>query len=183
MSSSSPKTITRMADEGLLITLSAVRMSVKNSIIVTALRDNVNFAEADYVSIARAELIKLSKRSVHDAERVEKQRKRLTKFKGTYSYDDDTRQDVKLLAKRRKVYEQLAVALLDVSESDEAVLEIVAGAQSDAAAEIVSALSARFVEQAQVANEPDYDERRLERMKDLVAIDLAILQDSHSPRY
>ena len=183
MNASSPKTISRMSDEGLLITLSAVQMSVKNSIIVTALRDHVNFAEADYASITRAELIKLSKRNVLDAQRVEKQRKQLTKFKGTYSYDDDTRQDVKLFAKRRKVYEHLAATLLEVADSDERVQEIVEGAQSDAAAEIVGALSARLVEQALVANEPDYPERRLERMKDLVAIDLAILQDARAPQY
>lgn len=173
----------RMSEEGLLITLSAVRMSVKNSIIVTALRDQVNFAEADYASVARAELHKLSKRSLHDAERVEKQRKRLTKFKGTYSYDDDTRQDVKLLARRRKGYEQLALSLEEVAASDERVAEIVAGAQSDAAAEIVGALSSRLVEQALVANEPDYQTKRIDRMKDLITIDLALLADANTPEY
>ena len=173
----------RMSEEGLLITLSAVRMSVKNSIIVKALRDNVNFAEADYADIARKELHKLSKRSLHDAERVEKRRKQLTKFKGTYSYDDDTRQDVKLLARRRKGYEQLAASLNDVAGSDERVAEIVTGAQSDAAAEIVGALSMRLVEQTRVASEPDYDEKREGRIQDLIAIDLALLKDSTSPDY
>ncbi len=182
MAASSPSTA-RMSEEGLLITLSAVRMMVKNSIIVRALRDNVNFAEADYEAIARAELLKLSKRSEHDAERVEKQRKRLTKFKGTYSYDDDTRQDVKLLAKRRKVYEQLSLSLAEVAESDTHVNEIVSGAQSDAASEIVGALSARLVEQEQLANDPDYRNKRVERMKDLIAIDLALLQDAQAPEY
>jgi flagellar motility protein MotE (MotC chaperone) len=173
----------RMTEEGLLITLSAVRMSVKNSIIVRALRDNVNFADADYSEFARQELNKLIKRSLNDAERVENQRKRLTKFRGTYSYDEDTRQDVKLLAKRRKVYEQLAVSLKEAAASHERVAEIVAGAQSDAAAEIVGALSTRLVEQAQVANEPDYATNRVARMRDLVSIDLALLKDSTAPEY
>ena len=173
----------RMTEEGLMITLSAVRMSVKNSIIVKALRDQINFSDVDYAAIARAELIKLSQRNLHDAERVDKQRKRLTKFKGTYSYDDDTRQDVKLLARRRKVYEHLAAALLEVAESTERVKEIVEGAQSDATAEIVEALSARFVEQALVALEPDYAQKRAQRMSDLVAIDIALLQDSILPTY
>ena len=172
-----------MSEEGLLITLSAVRMSVKNSIIVTALRDNVNFAEADYASVARAELEKLSKRSIHDAERVEKQRKRLTKFKGTYSYDEDTRQDVKLLACRRKVYEQLAASLEEVATNEDRVADIVAGAQSDAAAEIVGALSTRLVEQALVAREPDYKKKREKRMSDLITIDLALLRASNTPEY
>ncbi len=174
---------TRMTEEGLLITLSAVRMSVKNSIIVTAIRDQVNYLEADYESIARAELVKLSARSVQDAERVEKQRKRLTKFKGTYSYDDDTRQDVKLLAKRRKVYEQLAASLMEVAEDSDRVSDIVAGARSDAAAELVGALSLRLVEQAQVALEPDYGAKRESRIRDLVTIDLALLQDAQAPEY
>lgn len=182
MATSSPST-TRMSEEGLLITLSAVRMTVKNSIIVTAIRDRVNFSDVDYQAIARAELLKLSKRSGHDAERVEKQRTRLKKFKGTYSYDEDTRQDVKLLAKRRKVYEQLAILLAEVAQSDERVSEIVSGAQSDAASEIVGALTARLVEQERLANDPDYVRKRGERMKDLIAIDLALLQDAQSPEY
>ena len=172
-----------MSDEGLLITLSAVRMSVKNSIIVKAMRDHVNFVEADYASIARAELLKLSKRNTHDAERVEKQRKRLTKFRGSYSYDDDTRQDIKLLGRRRKVYEQLATALNEVAANDERVAEIVSGAQSDAAAEIVGAFSTRLVEQARVANEPDYEKKRAHRIKELITIDLALLKDSSTPEY
>jgi len=172
-----------MSEEGLLITLSAVRMTVKNSIIVTAMRDRVNFSDVDYQAIARVELLKLSKRSEHDAERVEKQRKRLQKFKGTYSYDDDTRQDVKLLAKRRKVYEHLAISLTEVAQSDKRVNEIVAGAQSDAASEIVGALSTRLVEQEQLASDPEYVRKRGERMKDLIAIDLALLQNAQSPEY
>lgn len=173
----------RMSEEGLLITLSAVRMSVKNSIIVKAIRDQVNFAEADYGAITRAELLKLSKRSIHDAERVEKQRKRLMKFKGTYSYDEDTRQDVKLLARRRKVYEQLAAALIEVSESEERVAHIVVEAQRDAAAELVGSVSAKLIAQAQVAEEPDYEKKRTDRMRDLVDIDLAILKDVTSSQY
>jgi hypothetical protein len=181
--SGTASTITRMSEEGLLITLSAVRMSVKNAIIVKALRERANFSDVDYTAIARAELIALSKRSIHDAERVEKQRKRLAKFKGTYSYDDDMRQDVKLLSQRRKVYHQLAASLLEVSDDEERISEIVTGAQMDATAEIVGALSARFVEQAKLAEDPEYQTKRLDRMRDLVAIDLALLADSVTPTY
>ncbi len=179
----SSSTTGRMSEEGLLITLSAVRMSLKNSIIVTAIRDGINFAEADYSAIAVSELLKLSKRSHQDAERVEKQRKQLTKFKGTYSYDEDTRQDVKLLARRRKVYEQLEVALRAVAEDELRVATLVSEAQDDATAELVGSVAARLVAQALVAQEPDYEKKRVKRMQDLVNIDLALLQDVSSPEY
>ena len=70
-----------------------------------------------------------------------------------------------------------------MAESDTHVNEIVSGAQSDAASEIVGALSARLVEQEQLANDPDYRNKRVERMKDLIAIDLALLQDAQAPEY
>lgn len=165
-----------MADEGLLITLSAVRMAVKNSIIVTALRENVNFAEADYAAIARIELRALGKRNTHDAERVEKQRKRLSKSKWTMSFSEDSRQDIVLLAKRRKVYERLAEALEAVAEDEVKVAELVASAQADAGAELGAAVTARLIAQAKVPDEPDYKEKREDRMRDLVNIDLAMLK-------
>jgi hypothetical protein len=168
--------IGRMADEGLLITLSAVRMAVKNSIIVTALREKVNFAEADYAAIARTELRALSKRNTLDAERVERQRKRLSKTKWSLSFSDDSRQDIVLLAKRRKVYERLAEALAAVAEDEEQVTELVAAAQGDAGAELGAAVSARLIDQAKVPTEPDYQEKREDRMRDLVNIDLAMLK-------
>lgn len=168
--------ISRMADEGLLITLSAVRMAVKNSIIVTALRENVNFAEADYAAIVRAELAALSKRNIHDAERVEKQRKKLSKSKWSLSFSDDSRQDIVLLARRRKVYERLAAALDAVAEDEEKVAELVASAQKDAGAELGAAVAARLIAQAKVPTEPDYQAKREERMRDLVNIDLAMLK-------
>jgi hypothetical protein len=164
-----------MADEGLLITLSAVRMAVKNSIIVTALRENVNFAEADYAAIARIELRALSKRNTHDAERVERQRKRLSKSKWSLSFSEDSRQDIVLLAKRRKVYERLAEALDAVAEDEEGVAALVASAQADAGAELGAAVTARLIAQATVPDEPDYRAKRADRMRDLVNIDLAML--------
>lgn len=175
MSGSQPS-IGRMADEGLLITLSAVRMAVKNSIIVTALRENVNFAEADYEAIARTELRALSRRNTLDAERVEKQRKRLSKSKWSMGFSDDSRQDMVLLSRRRKVYERLAEALDAVAEDEEKVDALVAEAQRDAGAELGAAVAARLIAQAKVPTEPDYLEKREDRMRDLVNIDLAMLK-------
>lgn len=168
--------ISRMADEGLLITLSAVRMAVKNSIIVTALRENLNFDEADYAAIARAELATLSKRNTRDAERVERQRKKLSKSKWTLSFSDDSRQDIVLLARRRKVYERLAEALDEVAADEEQVAALVASAQKDAGAELGAAVTARLLAQAKVPTEPDYLAKREDRMRDLVNIDLAMLK-------
>jgi hypothetical protein len=72
---------------------------------------------------------------------------------------------------------------MEVAEDSDRVSDIVAGARSDAAAELVGALSLRLVEQAQVALEPDYGAKRESRIRDLVTIDLALLQDAQAPEY
>ncbi len=173
----------RMEEEGLLITLSAVRMSVKNSIIVTALRENVNFMEADYGAAAREQLISLSEQNSQDAKRVEIERKRLMKYKWSEGFSDDDRGDLVLLRRRRKVYERLAVVLLEVAEDPEMIENIVAEAQADAADEIGEAISAQLIAQAVVAADPDYEAQREQRMKDLVDINLAILADKRADTY
>jgi hypothetical protein len=114
---------------------------------------------------------------------VEIERKRLMKYKWSEGFSDDDRGDLVLLRRRRKVYERLAVVLLEVAEDPEMIENIVAEAQADAADEIGEAISAQLIAQAVVAADPDYEAQREQRMKDLVDINLAILADKRADTY
>lgn len=166
--------IERIVDEGLLIGLSAVRMAVKNRIIIGALRDHDDFDAADYPAIARHELDRLARQNEADARRVTRARKQLLKLRWTEAPDDDRRGDIAQLVLRRRVYVALARALHAVSGDAQKVAELVETARTDASHEIGEALTVRLIEQAFDGAEPDYLVFRGERMEALAG-DLAAL--------
>ena len=174
--------IERIVDEGLLIALSAVRMAVKNHIIVGALREHRDFADADYAAAVRSELNRLARQNEEDAERVDRQRKDLGRQRSAFEISDDDRLDVRQLALRRRVHRKLADALRAVAGDDEQVAGVLERARTDASEEIGSALAARLVEQVVDRREPDYAQRRAERVRKLVSTDLAALMSNRRAR-
>ncbi|HSP74761.1 MAG TPA: hypothetical protein VLO31_00920 [Cryobacterium sp.] len=170
--------IERIVDEGLLIALSAVRMAVKNHILVGALREHRDFAEADYTAAARSELNRLARQNVEDAERVGRQGKDLGRQRSAFEITDDDRIEVRHLALRRRVHLKLADALRAVAADDEQVAGLLERARTDASEEFGAALAVRLVEQIVDRREPDYEQRRAERVRVLVSTDLAALMSN-----
>lgn len=172
--------IERIVDEGLLIALSAVRMAVKNDIIVGALRDNLDYEPARYALATKAELHVLSRQNVDSAIRVSHLRKAITKGKRSLAITEDQRKDLSQFALRRRVHKLLAVALDEVADDDERVARIVADAQLAAVDEIRNAVSARLIRLAVDPRDPDYEERRPARLEMLLLVDLNLLQLAHA---
>ncbi|TFC84437.1 hypothetical protein E3T28_03595 [Cryobacterium sinapicolor] len=172
----------RIVDEGLLIALSAVRMAVKNHIIVGALREHRDFAGADYTAATRSELTRQATHNEEDAERVGRQRKAVGRQRSAFDITDDDRLEVRQLALRRRVHLKLAGALRAVARDDEQVADLLERARTDASEEIGAALANRLVEQVVDSREPDYAQRRAERMRALVSTDLAALLESRRSR-
>ncbi|TFC68204.1 hypothetical protein [Cryobacterium sp. TMT2-4] len=168
----------RIVDEGVLIGLSAARMAVKNHIIVGALREHRDFADADYTAAVRSELVRLATQNEEDAERVGRQRKVLSRQRSAFEITDDDRLHVRQLALRRSVHLKLAGALRAVAADDEQVADLLKRARTDASEEIGAALAARLVEQVVDRREPDYAQRRAERVRVLVNTDLAALMSN-----
>ena len=172
----------RIVDEGRLIALSAVRMAVKNRIIVGALREHRGFVEADYTTDVRTELDRLVRQNEEDAKRVGRQGKELDRTRSAFQITDDDRLEVRKLALRRRVHLKLAGALRAVTDDEEQVAELLAQAQKDASDEIGAALADRLVEQVIDRQDPDYVQRRAERVRTLVNTDLAALRSSRLKR-
>jgi hypothetical protein len=165
----------RIVDEGLLIALSAVRMAVKNHIIVGALREHTDYHESEYAAVAKDELTALAHQNEEDAERVGGRRKHLSKSRWTHELTEDQRHDLGQLARRRRMHKRLAKALLGVADDDEQVARLVDEAQHDASHEIRKALAARLIGQTVDRRERNYERLRAARIQDLVRIDLAAL--------
>lgn len=169
----------RTVDEGLLIAVSAVRMAVKNDIIVGALREHDDYDAARYAADARSELRHLARQNEEYARRVSRMSKDLASMKWRLSLTDDQRHDLKQFALRLRVHERLALALDAVADDDDQVGRIVASAQRSASEEVSSAVSSKLIELAVDQREPDYAEHRNERLEAFVLINLAILKAKH----
>lgn len=169
----------RTVDEGLLIALSAVRMAVKNDIIVGALREHFDYDAERYAENARTELNHLARQNEEYALRVGKMSRDLAAIKRRRSLTDDQRHDVKQFELRLQVHERLALALDAVADDGDQVARIVASAQRSASEEVSSAVSSKLIELAVDEREPDYVEHRGERLEAFVLINLAILQAKH----
>jgi len=164
----------RIVEEGLLIALSAVRMAVKNHIIVGALREHLNFDRLAYAETARSELDTLARQNEEYAERVGDLRKDIIKRRWKTELTDDQKGDLVQLALRRRVHERLAIALDTVSRDTDALQDLVRDAQQDASREIGSALSTKLM-QVVDRRDPNYERGRAFRLQTLISVDLADL--------
>ena len=171
--------LNEIVEEGLLMSLFAARMAVKNRIIVGALREHTDFSPEDYARAAREELCRIARQNEADARRVVRARKKLLNLRWTESLGDFRRGDVRQLALRRRVYEALARALRAVSVDEERLAVLVESARVDAGDEIAAALTSRLLAQ-DFEHEPDYLINRFERLNELETIDIPALLEERT---
>ncbi|MFO7690767.1 MAG: hypothetical protein R6W83_09495 [Cryobacterium sp.] len=164
----------RIVDEGIMIALSAVRMAVKNHIIVGALREHRDFDRLEYAETARAELDTLARQNEEYAERVGELRKDIIRKRWKTELTLDQKGDLVQLALRRRVHERLAIALDTVSRDPDALQDVVRDSQQDASREIGSALSTKLM-QVIDRRDPNYERGRAFRLQTLISVDLADL--------
>jgi hypothetical protein len=168
--------LARIVDEGLLIALSAVRMAVKNDIIVSGLAEHADYDPARFAATARRQLRHLAEENQESAERVRRQRKSLTAKTWRVEFSQDQLQDIAQLKLRRRIHRRLATALSTAADDDDRVHEIVRDAQVAASDEVRRALRIRLIKLAIDPRDPDYQSRKAERTEMFVAIDLALLR-------
>lgn len=171
--SSEPSEV-RIVEEGLMIAMSAVRMAVKNHIIVGALREHLDFDRLAYAETARSELDTLARQNEEYAERVGDLRKDIIKKRWKTELTIDQKGDLVQLALRRRVHERLAIALDTVSRDTDALQDLVRDSQQDASREIGSALTTKLM-QVIDRRDPNYERGRAFRLQTLISVDLADL--------
>lgn len=152
--------------DGLILTLSAVRLALKNRIIVGALRDLENFDVETLSAFARDELVRLADESDDTASRLDRQP----------DEEPDSDKPARLLAhedraRRPQVQRALAVALREAAVDETVLTTLVSDAQDNASEEVRRALSSRLVTQ-RFDLDPDYELERDTRIRALVAIDI-----------
>lgn len=134
------RSIDSLVEEGLLIARSALRLAIKNHIIVRALRDRADFDDVELHRALRDEVQALASERAADAERLEDAGDVARTRKGRARHQTDYRQaDVELLRLREQIDRVLAQRLLDLGEDEVFVREIVDEARDAAMTEILQA--------------------------------------------
>jgi hypothetical protein len=149
-----PAPIDRVVEEGLLIATTAVRMHVKNHLIVDALRRDVNFDADALAEVASTEYKLIADQNEELAARQPEER---------YA----------------TIYSSLAEALRKAAADPERITQIVEEARDQAWNEVSGAVYAKLSDWAgDPVRDPDYEREKATRLRALIAIDLAGLQEN-----
>jgi histone H3/H4 len=167
-----------VVSDGLVISLAAVRLSVKNHIIITALRDHDDFDLDALARFARREVIRLADESSETAARIEMGVDPLAE--PPFGEREVTRVAREASDRRPRVERELSKALRAAANDEAVISEVVCEAQDSASTELRRAVTSKLVAQ-QFDADPHYDRERATRIRTFVAIDLAELLKP--PRY
>lgn len=178
-----PLPVEEIAEEGLLIAASAVRMAVKNRQIVRALRDRADYSEKNAVAAAREVFRALAREKRDEVERLDEIIELTRDRPGRALHQTDYRKgDADRLERREQVSDILADRLDDLAEDDAYVLSVVDAARESAWDEIGASITAKLLRRPELeAHTREYKEHRAERLRELVKVDLPLLEATSAP--
>jgi len=163
-----PASLDDLVEEGELLAAVAVRLAVKNLIILGSLRDELAFDESRYVAAVGDELRALADERDAEADRIEGDRARSESRPGRAEHFHDYRDaDASTLARRENYSRLLAARLRELAEDEEYARTTATQAQEAAWDEIAASVKARLTRAATIGDEPDYVIERLDRLRDL----------------
>ncbi len=179
-----PLPVEEIAEEGLLIAASAVRMAVKNRQIVRALRDRADYSEKEAVAAAREVFTALAREKRDDVHRLEDILDHARDRPGRAQHQTDYRgADAELLERREQVSDILADRLDELAADDAYLLGIVEAARNAAWDEIAASIEAKLARRPELEDEAAYRAARARRLKEFIAVDLPLLEASTEPEY
>ncbi len=132
-----PVPLDELVEEGLLIALSGVRLSVKNRILVRALRDEVDVDLGWCRAVVGSELHALAQESADGAARLAGQL--AGKKRDPWHEDDEARWEPERLPRRQQLLSMLAARLQQLATDEEAVRELAVASREAALDDLVSA--------------------------------------------
>mgnify|MGYP001172364708 CR=1 FL=1 len=127
-------------EDAVLLATGAVRIAVKNLLIVRALRDHADFDEQWWRAAVGREFELLAVENEADASRLEAVRAGAKGRKGRALHPADFRaRDRPVLKRRIRILRRLATRLREIATDEDAVLAVVADARRAALDEITTA--------------------------------------------
>jgi len=170
-----PAPLSQIIDEGVMITVSAVRMVVKNRLLVGAIRDQLDFDPVALCAVAHTELQTLAAQNEDSAARLEEHYGGVRDVSAATLEHPENDTGASDRERRKAIYISLAAALNTAAEDDELVATIVNDARDDALQEIARAVENRLEARSDPSRDDDYAEIRPGRLRDFLEFDLATL--------
>ena len=165
--------------DGVLISLGAVRLSAKNRVIMSAVRDRLDFDEEGLADFVRSELRRLADENDETAERVDEVSQDAQLAPGIALDVAVTIRDAH--RRRPEVHRALAETLRADAADDDCVTALVADAAEAATAEITRALALKVTAQ-DFGRDIDYLMERAGRIRKFLDADFAELRRSVNDR-
>ena len=162
--------VSAVVDEGAMIARSAVRMAVKNQMIVAALRDGLSYDHTRFMLFAVGRLTDLADHEDAAAERVRERRAR----PGVHpTLTPAEARDESL--RREEIHTGLSAALRSLAADSTQLDVILSGAREDALTDITANLADTAGDDSGVTVDDDYGVGKDERVAALLFIDLSEL--------
>lgn len=160
--------------DAVALATAAVRIAVKNLLIVRALRDHADYEQAWWLGAVAREFEVIAVENETDADRLEKVREATRRKKGRPQHPGDFRAtDAPVLRRRIRVLRRIAARLRELATDESALDELIADARRAALDEITAA---RHTPAPRVTLDPEDREIALT----LLAGDLAALAEEHA---
>jgi hypothetical protein len=171
--------VEEIVEQGLLVADVAVRMNVKNAIIMNALRNNVDYDEEVIRDLARTALTELADERERDAKHIKRVRDEIRDFgRSAWSESEYGNDDNRTLRHRQEVYETLATELRERAVNAEYVTTSTTRAREAAWEEVGDSLKNRAEHPYYSGGDNDeYRQERESRIQQLIAHDLTQLME------
>jgi len=169
--------VEEIVEQGLLVADVAARMSVKNAIIMNALKRKVDYDKVQVRDMVRETLIELAEERVRDARHIERMRSEIRSTgRSAWSDSEYGNDDNRTLRHRQEVYEGVAAELRGRAEDADHVNRTAERAWEAAWAEVGDSLKERASHPYYAGGgSPEYRRDRDARIRLLIERDLTAL--------
>lgn len=173
--------VEEIVEQGLLVADVAVRMTVKNTIIMNALQKHVDYNEAQMMDMVRSAAEDLALERENDAAHISRMRDEIRDTgRSSWSESDYGNDDNRTLRHRQEVYERVAQELRSRAADPEYLEKTAKRAHALAWDEIGDSLKERATHPYYSGGASDeYQSARDDRIQQLIEKDLTSLMQQH----
>jgi hypothetical protein len=135
-------TVDETVDEAVMIVAVAVRLALKNLIIVRALQERADYSEARLLAATREEILNYALEKEADAARVDRQHQVALTTRGQPTSLSDFRLvDAPTLARKAEVLRVLATRVRALADDEDFAARLIAAARDEALEEVLGAFA------------------------------------------
>lgn len=174
--------VEEIVEQGLLVADVAVRMTVKNDIIMNALKKHIDYDEAQVLEMVREATEDLASERERDAKHISRVRGEIRDTgRSAWSESEYGNEDNRTLRHRQEVYENIATELRRRAADPEYLSETTKRARAAAWEEIGDSLKERATHPYYSGGaSAEYREARDSRIQQLIEKDLTALVREHA---